>query len=63
MLDESNGAWAFFLLFPLRLAYQRFARGSRVSRWLEDVMERVTDSSGFEIGRSLGGNEVAMTAE
>lgn len=63
LLGEKTGAGAYFLLFPLRLAYQNFEKGSRVSRWLEGVMARVADSSGFEIGRALGGKEVTMSVK
>ncbi|KAF4634709.1 hypothetical protein G7Y89_g3393 [Cudoniella acicularis] len=49
LLNHHSSAGAFCLLFPLRMAYQTFQSTSRESKWLESVMVRVADLSGFEI--------------
>ncbi|KAE9373024.1 hypothetical protein N431DRAFT_503803 [Stipitochalara longipes BDJ] len=62
LLHPASSAAAFFLLLPLRLAYQTFSPGSKESEWLSGVMRRIADSSGFEISRSLSGKEVVPTS-
>lgn len=58
LLEEQGNAGAFFLLFPLRLAYQTFEDGAREKIWLEGLMTRVAELSGWEIGRYIGGDAV-----
>jgi hypothetical protein len=53
ILDQHKSVGALMLLFPVRVAYQAFEPGSMESHWLEEVMERIVDLSGFEIGREL----------
>lgn len=54
LLDDQRSGGAFFLLFPLRIAYQAFEEGAREKQWLEALMQRVADCSGWEIGRNIG---------
>ncbi|KAH6723570.1 hypothetical protein BKA61DRAFT_648690 [Leptodontidium sp. MPI-SDFR-AT-0119] len=49
--EERKSAGGFFLLFPLSVACQVFEPGSREAEWLREVLDKVADSSGFEIGR------------
>jgi len=53
LLEHQNSAGAFFLLFPLRLAYQTFNEGTNERRWVVGVLEKIAVMSGFEIGRGL----------
>jgi hypothetical protein len=55
-LDCGNSAGAFYLVFPLRLAWQTFEDGTREKKWCEAVMGRIADRSGWEVGRGLTGN-------
>jgi hypothetical protein len=55
LLHPASSAAAFFLLFPLWLAYPAFEPDSKESQWLSDVMRKIADMSGFEISRNLGG--------
>jgi len=57
LAHPSSSAASFFLLFPLRVAYQTFEPESKEAKWLRGVMTKVADMSGFEISRSLGGQE------
>ena len=59
--DRAN-AGAFFLLFPLAMAYQVYEPGSRESTWLGGVMNRIADDSGFEVGRHLWETSRARTS-
>ena len=52
---------AFLLLFPLRLAYQTFEPESKETKWLSGIMRKIADISGFEISRSLGGQDFIST--
>jgi hypothetical protein len=54
LLEKHSGVGAFCLLFPLRVAYQVFDDGAREKAWLEGLMKRVAELSGWEIGRNLG---------
>jgi hypothetical protein len=40
LLEEQSSAGAFYLLFPLRVAYQAFEDGDPEKVWLEALMER-----------------------
>ncbi|KAG4422536.1 hypothetical protein IFR04_004305 [Cadophora malorum] len=51
--EERANAGAFFLLFPLAMAYQVYCPGSRESAWLGGMMNKIADDSGFEVGRHL----------
>ncbi|PVH78894.1 hypothetical protein DL98DRAFT_533431 [Cadophora sp. DSE1049] len=51
--EERKSAGGFFLLFPLAVAFQVFEPNTRETKWLREMMNRVADSSGFEIGRNL----------
>jgi hypothetical protein len=55
LLDAAGSAGAFFLLFPMSLAYRTFKPGSREARWLSEVMRNIADKSGFEISRNISG--------
>jgi hypothetical protein len=57
LLDSQNSAGAFFLLFPLNVAFSTFVLGSREAMWVADVMRGIADSSGFGIGHGLSGSE------
>lgn len=61
LLDSAGNAGAFFLLFPLRLAYLTMDPGSREALWLINVMRQLADTSGFEISRNLAGEDVVST--
>lgn len=56
LAEERKSAGGFFLLFPLTVACQVFEPDSRETKWLGKTMNRVADSSGFEIGRNLWAN-------
>ena len=49
LLNSSAGA--FFLLFPLRVAYQTLEDETKEKHWLEAIMQRIAEQSGWEIGR------------
>ena len=46
-------AGAFFLLFPLRIAYDEFDSCSPVRTWIETFMEHIATRSGFSISRGI----------
>ncbi|KAH7398053.1 hypothetical protein BKA64DRAFT_673448 [Cadophora sp. MPI-SDFR-AT-0126] len=54
--EERKSAGGFFLLFPLTVACQVFEPANRERKWLGEMMNRVADSSGFEIARNLWAN-------
>lgn len=56
LAEERKSAGGLFLLFPLTVACQVFEPDSRETKWLGKTMNRVADSSGFEIGRNLWAN-------
>jgi hypothetical protein len=62
LLHTASSVAAFFLLFPLRLAYETFKTTSDESQWLSGMMKNIADMSGFEIGRTLGRKEVVLTS-
>ncbi|PVH85150.1 hypothetical protein DL98DRAFT_651045 [Cadophora sp. DSE1049] len=62
LVEERVNAGAFFLLFPLTVAYQVYEPGSREATWLRGVMNKIADSSGFEIGRHIWGTSRATTS-
>ncbi|KAH7354671.1 hypothetical protein BKA65DRAFT_548761 [Rhexocercosporidium sp. MPI-PUGE-AT-0058] len=51
LAEERKSAGGFFLLFPLSIACQVFELHTREAEWLKDMMNKVADHSGFEIGR------------
>lgn len=53
LLDQHSSAGPFYLLFPLRTAYQAFAPASREAAWLQAMMRHIANLSGFEISRKL----------
>jgi hypothetical protein len=50
---ERRGGGTFFLLFPLRLAWQTFKPSSTEATWIQGIMEMVADSTAIEISRGL----------
>ena len=50
-LSYGSSAGAFFLIFPLRMAWETFEAGTREKRWCEGVMGIIADVSGWEVGR------------
>lgn len=58
LLGNQSSAGAFFLLFPLRVAYQAFDDSAREKLWLVALMKRVAELSGWEIGRNIGSDAV-----
>jgi hypothetical protein len=63
LCEERRRAGAFFLMFPLRVAWQAFDPGDPVAVWLEGVMKMIADSTGFEVSRGLSGNEGFQTVD
>lgn len=59
LLEKQSGAGTFCVLFPLRVAYQEFDDGAREKVWLERLMKRIAELSGWEIGRNIG-NDAAV---
>ena len=57
LLEHHCSVGAFSLVFPLRVAYQTFEQGSPEKDWLERMMKRVAEVSGWEIGRNIGSDE------
>jgi hypothetical protein len=53
LLDQHNNAGPFYLLFPLRAAYEAFAPASREAGWLQAMMRHIANLSGFEISGKL----------
>jgi hypothetical protein len=53
LLEKHSSAGSFFLLFPLRVAYQAFDDRTREKLWLQTIMERITKLSGLEIGKNM----------
>jgi hypothetical protein len=53
LLDHHSSAGAFYLLFPLYMAFQAFAPASREAGWLQAMMMHIANLSGFEISREL----------
>lgn len=60
--DVQSSAGAFFLLFPLKVAYLAFDPASREACWLKVVMSNIADMSGFEISRNLTENNIVLTS-
>ncbi|GME29103.1 hypothetical protein GTA08_BOTSDO07668 [Neofusicoccum parvum] len=58
LLDCQNGAGSFFLLFPLRMAWQAFGSGaSAEAKWVEQVLDNISRGSR---GRWLVANHLAQ---
>jgi len=55
-LNCGNSAGAFYLVFPLRVAWATFEDGTREKIWCESMMGIIADRSGWEVGRGLTGN-------
>ncbi|KUJ11340.1 uncharacterized protein LY89DRAFT_786952 [Mollisia scopiformis] len=55
---ERRRAGAFFLLFPLRVAWQAFNPVDMEAVWLQGIMRIIADSTGFEVSRGLMGEVV-----
>lgn len=51
-LECGDNAGAFFIIFPIRIAWQNFEIGSREKDWCESVMQRVAES-GWDVGKSM----------
>lgn len=62
LLEERRRAGAFFLMFPLRVAWQAFEPGHPVAIWLEGIMKMIADSTGFEVSRGLAGSDFNQIA-
>lgn len=47
------GAGAFYILFPLRIAFYTLPKASREGRWLANIIQRIANNGGLEIGRNI----------
>ncbi|KAE8445894.1 hypothetical protein EG329_012673 [Mollisiaceae sp. DMI_Dod_QoI] len=63
LVDDRRGAGAFFLLFPLRVAWQALHPASPEAVWLKSIMSIIADSTGFEISRGLTRNDVIQATD
>ena len=54
-------AGAFYILMPARTAYRALPKQSREARWLENILKKIADASGFEIARNM--LDIAPTRE
>lgn len=62
LLDFQDGAGSFFILFPLRMAWQAFGSGdSPEAKWVEQVMDGI--SGGTRGGRWTVANQLVRTGQ
>ncbi|CZR65851.1 uncharacterized protein PAC_15751 [Phialocephala subalpina] len=61
LAKERRRAGAFFLLFPLRVAWQAFDPADKEALWLQGVMSMIADSTGFEVSRGLTSEQVVQS--
>lgn len=57
LTTEGNWDGGFFLILPLRMAYQALELGTPVSLWVRVVLNRIGECYEFESGMKIAGGD------